>query len=145
MPITLDNVGIVVQDMQETIAFFTDLGLRVLGHDEVGGEWVDTLVGLDDSDVRLTMLTTPDGRGRLQLVEYLHPEPVPSRPVPSNQAGLHRVAFEVDDIDASLAVAARHGCYPVRCVAEHLGLYRLTYVRGPGGIRVMLMQRLRRD
>jgi len=31
MPITLENVGLAVRDMEATIAFFTDLGLTVLG------------------------------------------------------------------------------------------------------------------
>jgi catechol 2,3-dioxygenase-like lactoylglutathione lyase family enzyme len=42
MPIKFQNVGIAVRDIEETIAFFTDLGLTVLGRDTVRGEWADT-------------------------------------------------------------------------------------------------------
>jgi len=42
MPIKLENVGIAVRDLEEAIAFFTDLGLTVLGSDTVSGEWADT-------------------------------------------------------------------------------------------------------
>ena len=49
MPIKLENVGIAVRDLEATIAFFTDLGLTVLGRDTVSGEWTDTAVGLDDN------------------------------------------------------------------------------------------------
>ena len=45
--IELANVGIAVRDIEEAIAFFTDLGLIVLGRDEVSGDWADTAVGLD--------------------------------------------------------------------------------------------------
>jgi glyoxylase I family protein len=56
---------------------------------------------------------------------------------------MHRVAFSVDDIDAALEIAARHGCYPLRGVATYEDIYRLTYLRGPSGIIVMLAQNLR--
>jgi glyoxylase I family protein len=43
MSIKMVNVGIAVEDLEATIAFFTDLGLRVLGRDTVSGEWADTM------------------------------------------------------------------------------------------------------
>ena len=58
---------------------------------------------------------------------------------------LHRVALSVDDIDAALEIAARHGCHPLRGVATYEDVYRLTYVRGPSGIIVMFAQELKRD
>jgi glyoxylase I family protein len=144
MPIALENVGIAVRDLDAAVAFFTDLGLEVLGRDEVSGEWADTAVGLDGNHVRIAMLGTPDGHGRLELFQYLHPDAVETAPAPPNQIGMHRVAFSVDDLDAALAVAARHGCLPLRGVATYRDAYRLTYVRGPSGIIVMLAQDLRR-
>ncbi|NLW99861.1 MAG: VOC family protein, partial [Actinomycetales bacterium] len=39
MPIRLENVGIAVRDIEEAIAFFTDLGLSILGRDTVSGDW----------------------------------------------------------------------------------------------------------
>ncbi len=58
MPIKLENVGIAVRDLEETIAFFTDLGLTVLGRDTVSGEWTDTAVGLDGN--RANICDAPD-------------------------------------------------------------------------------------
>jgi hypothetical protein len=52
------------------------------------------------------------------------------------------VAFSVDDLDAALAVAAKHDCYPLRGVATYEDMYKLTYVRGPSGILVMLAEDL---
>jgi glyoxylase I family protein len=57
---------------------------------------------------------------------------------------MHRVAFSVDDLDAALEIAAKHGCRPLRGVATYEDVYRLTYVRGPSGIIVMLAQELKR-
>lgn len=142
MPIRLENVGIAVRDIEQAIAFFTDLGLTVLGRDTVSGGWSDTAVGLDGNHARIAMLQTPDGEGRLELFEHLHPAAVEVEPAVPNQVGMHRVAFLVDDLDAALETAARHGCHPLRGVATYEDQFRLTYLRGPSGIIVMLAERL---
>ena len=144
MAIKLENVGIAVRDLDATIAFFTDLGLEVLGGDTVSGDWADTAVGLDGNHARIAMLQTPDGLGRLELFEYIHPAAIETEPTLPNEIGMHRVAFSVDDIDAALAIAARHGCRPLRGVANYQDVYKLAYVRGPSGIIVMLAQELQR-
>ncbi|MGO1199587.1 MAG: VOC family protein [Dermabacteraceae bacterium] len=140
MAITLENVGIAVRDLEATIAFFTDLGLTGLGRDTISGSWADTAVGLDGNHARIALLQTPDGHGRLELFEYLHPEAIETAPTRPHEIGMHRVAFSVDDLDEGLEIAARHGCHPLRGVADYQGIYRLTYLRGPSGILVMLAQ-----
>jgi len=145
MPITLENVGIAVDDIDAAVAFFTDLGLTVVGRDEVSGEWADTAVGLDGNHAKIAMLQTPDGAGRLELFEYLHPDAIETAPTLPNEIGMHRVAFSVDDIDVALEIAARHGCHPLRGVANYRDVYKLTYVRGPSGIIVMFAQDLTRS
>ncbi|MEZ0447561.1 VOC family protein [Cellulomonas sp. ICMP 17802] len=145
MAITLENVGIAVRDLDATIAFFTDLGLTVVGQDTVSGEWADTAVGLDGNHARIAMLQTPDGHGRLELFEYLHPTAIETEPTRPHEIGMHRVAFSVDDIDEALEIAARHGCLPLRGVANYQDVYRLTYVRGPSGIIVMFAEDLTKD
>lgn len=143
MAIKLENVGIAVRDLDATIAFFTDLGLTVVGRATVSGEWTDTAVGLDGNHANIAMLETPDGRGRIELFEYIHPEAIESEPTRPNDIGMHRVAFAVDDIDSALEIAARHGCYPLRGVATYGDIYKLTYVRGPSGIIVMFAEELK--
>ncbi|KQX05866.1 MULTISPECIES: VOC family protein [unclassified Leifsonia] len=142
MAITLDNVGIAVRDIEAAISFFTDLGLTVVGRDTISGEWADTAVGLDGNHARIALLETPDGHGRIELFEYIHPDAIESEPTRPNDIGMHRVAFAVDDIDEALAIAARHGCHPLRGVATYEDVYKLTYLRGPSGILVMLAQKL---
>ena len=58
---------------------------------------------------------------------------------------MHRVAFSVDNLDQALEIAAGHGCHPLRGVATYKDVYKLTYVRGPGGIIVMLAEDLRKN
>ncbi|MBF6175811.1 VOC family protein [Nocardia blacklockiae] len=145
MAIKLENVGITVRDLEAAIAFFTDLGLTVVGRDTVSGEWTDTAVGLDGNHANIAMLRTPDGQGHLELFEYIHPEAIESEPTPPNKIGMHRVAFSVDDIDKALEIAARHGCHPLRGVATYEDTYKLTYVRGPSDILLMLAQELKKS
>jgi glyoxylase I family protein len=145
MTIKFENVGIAVRDIEAAIAFFTDLGLTVMGRDTVSGEWADTAVGLDGNHAKIAMLQTPDGNGRLELFEYIHPEAIESEPTRPNDIGMHRVAFSVDDIEEALGVAAKHGCYPLRGVGTYGDVYKLTYLRGPSGILVMLAEELKKD
>ncbi|WP_280318911.1 VOC family protein [Nocardia wallacei] len=145
MAIKLENVGIAVRDIDAAIAFFTDLGLTLVGRDTVSGEWTDTAVGLDGNHANIAMLQTPDGHGRLELFEYIHPEAIESEPTRPNDIGMHRVAFSVDDLDQALETAAKHGCHPLRGVATYEDIYRLTYVRGPSDILVMLAEELKKN
>jgi glyoxylase I family protein len=144
MSIKLENVGIAVRDLEETIAFFTDLGLTVVGRDTVSGEWTDTAVGLDGNHAKIAMLQTPDGQGLIELFEYIHPAAIETDPTRPNEIGMHRVAFSVDDIDEALEIAARHGCRPLRGVATYQDIYKLSYVRGPSGIIVMFAEALKK-
>ena len=145
MSIKLENVGIAVRDLEGAIAFFADLGLTVLGRDTVSGEWTDTAVGLDGNHATIAMLQTPDGNGRIELFEQIHPEAIETAPTEPNAIGMHRVAFSVDNIDEALQIAARHGCHPLRGVATYGDTYKLAYVRGPSGIIVMFAEALRKS
>lgn len=142
MPIKLENVGIAVRDLDATIAFFTDLGLTLLGRDTVEGTWADTAVGLDGNRANIAMLQTPDGNGLLELIEYIHPDAIEASPTQPNDIGMHRVAFSVDNLDEALEIAAKHDCHPLRGVGTYQDVYKLTYVRGPSDIIVMLAEEL---
>jgi len=101
-------------------------------------------VTIAGNHARIAMLQTPDGHGRLELFQYLHPEAIETERTRPHEIGMHRVAFSVDDLDEALATAARHGCHPLRGVATYADVYRLTYLRGPSGILVMLAEDLRK-
>lgn len=142
MAIELENVAIAVRDLEAATAFFTDLGLRVLGRETVSGEWADIAVGLDGNHAKIALLETPSGVGRIELFEYLHPAAIETEPTQPNEIGMHRISLAVDDIYESLNVAARHGYAPLRGVANYQGIYLLSYVRGPSGIILMFAQAL---
>ena len=103
MALTLNNVGIVVEDLAGAIEFFRELGLELEGRAVVEGEWAGRVTGLGDQRVEIAMLRTPDGHGRLELSRFLPPPVVADhRNAPVNALGYLRVMFTVDDIDETL-------------------------------------------
>ncbi len=139
----MDNVGIVVEDLDAAIEFFTELGLELEGRAPIEGDWADDVTGLPGMRVEIAMLRTPDGHGRIELSRFLAP-PVAAdhRNAPVNALGYLRVMFAVDDIDATLARLAKWGATVVGKVARYGDAYRLCYIRGPEGILVGLAQEL---
>ncbi|MGB3686624.1 MAG: VOC family protein [Ornithinimicrobium sp.] len=139
----MENVGIVVEDLQSATAFFTELGLTELGEAGVEGDWVDRVVGLDGVRVDVVMLQTADGNGQIELMKFNNPAALAGDPdSPPNTLGIRRVAFGVDDIDSAVARLEARGEELVGEVVTYEDSYRLCYVRGPGGIIVMLAEQL---
>jgi len=139
----MDNVGIVVDDLDAAIAFFTELGLEFEGRAPVEGDWADGVTGLRGMRVEIAMMRTPDGHGRLELSRFLAP-PVAAdhRNAPVNALGYLRVMFAVDDVDDTVARLRRSGAEVVGDVVQYQDMYRLCYIRGPEGILIGLAQQL---
>ena len=140
----MDNVGIVVEDLATTIEFFRELGLELEGEGTIEGEWAGRVTGLGDQRVEFAMMRTPDGHSRLELSRFVEPPVVADhRNAPVNALGYLRVMFAVDDIDDTLARLLERGAQLVSTdVVQYEDMYRLCYVRGPGGLLVGLAQEL---
>ena len=141
MAFRMDNVGIVVEDLTATVAFFVELGLELEGRGLVEGPWAGRVTGLGDQSVEIAMMRTPDGSGKLELSRFLAPPAVADhRNAPVNSLGYLRVMFEVDDLDDTLERLRAHGAHLVGEVVQFENAYRLCYVRGPGGLLIGLAQ-----
>lgn len=140
----MDNVGIVVDDLDAAIAFFTELGMELEGRTPIEGRWAENVVGLDDMRCEIAMMRVPDGPGRIELAKYQTPKAITPKPevTPSNTLGLHRVMFAVDDIEETLARLRPHGAELVGEVARYEDSYLLCYLRGPSGIILALAEQL---
>jgi catechol 2,3-dioxygenase-like lactoylglutathione lyase family enzyme len=55
----MDNVGIVVEDLDAAVAFFTELGMELEGKAQIEGLWADRTVGLDGVRSDIAMMRTP--------------------------------------------------------------------------------------
>ena len=139
----MDNVGIVVEDLGETIDFFQELGLELEGRATIEGEWAGRVTGLGDQRVEIAMMRTPDGHSRLELSRFLTPAVIADhRNAPVNALGYLRVMFAVDDIDETLDRLRRRGAQLVGEVVRYQDSYRLCYIRGPEGLLIGLAQEL---
>ena len=139
----MDNIGIVVEDIDAAVAFFTELGLKLEGRATVEGEWAGRVTGLGAQRVEIAMMVTPDGHSRLELSRFLTPPAVADhRNAPVNALGYLRVMFTVDDIDETLARLSKHGAKLVGEVVQYEDSYRLCYIRGPEGLLIGLAEQL---
>jgi catechol 2,3-dioxygenase-like lactoylglutathione lyase family enzyme len=139
----MDNVGIVVEDLDATIEFFTELGLELEGRAPIEGDWADGVTGLGNMRVEIAMMRTPDGHSRLEISRFLAP-PVAAdhRDAPVNALGYLRVMFTVEDIDDTVARLRKRGAEVVGKVVRYQDAYRLCYIRGPERILIGLAQEL---
>lgn len=141
---SLHHVSVVVDDLPAAIDFFTTLGMAVEGEMPIEGPWVDRVNGLDDVQVDIVMMRTPDGHGRLELTKFRNPKLVdiePSIP-PPNALGLRSVMFAVENLDETVASLRAAGAELVGEAAQYGDMYRLCYMRGPGAIIVALAEEL---
>ena len=139
----MDNVGIVVESLDEAIVFFTELGLQLEGRATIAGEWAGRITGLGDQNVESAMMVTPDGHSRLELSRFIAPPTIADhRQAPVNALGYLRVMFTVANLDDTLVRLRKHGAQLVGEVVQYENLYRLCYIRGPEGILIGLAEQL---
>ena len=140
----LDHVGVVVDDLASAIAFFTTLGMTIEGQMPIEGPWVDRINGIENIQVDIVMMRTPDGLGRLELTKFRNPKLVDIEPAiaPPNALGLRSVMFAVEDVDDMVTRLRANGGELIGEVVQYEDKYRLCYMRGPAGIIVSLAEEL---
>ncbi len=134
----MDNVGIVVEDLDEAITFFTELGMELQGRADIEGPWAETAVGVPGLKCEIAMMQLPGGPGKLELATYHSPDmhrPGPSAP---NTVGFHRVMFAVDDLDDTIKRLEALGGELLDGVGDYQGAIRICYLRGPSGVVIGL-------
>src|SRR6476620_8401971 len=106
----MDNVGIVVESLDNAIAFFAELGLKLEGRAIIEGEWAGRVTGLGNQEVEIAMMLTPDGHSRLELSRFIKPTVVADhRNAPVNALGYLRAMFAVSEIDELVARLCNNG------------------------------------
>ncbi len=139
----MDNVGIVVENIDAAVEFFTELGLTLEGRMPIEGEWAGRVTGVRGQRVEIAMMRTPDGHSRVELSRFDAPAIASDhRNAPVNSLGYLRVMFAVEDIDDTLTRLGKLGATVVDEVVNYEDIYRLCYIRGPEGILIGLAQEL---
>ena len=93
----INHLGIATKDIEEALKFWGDaLGLENV-HTEV----------VEDQKVRVAML--PIGESRIELLEPTSEDSPISKFIEKRGGGIHHIAVEVEDIEASLAKLKEQG------------------------------------
>src|SRR3954462_14538978 len=93
------HVGLVVEDLDETVRFFALLGFDCGKPGTFSGEWIDRIIGLENVTVEVVMARGPDGSDVFEGVRFPSPAAGAGGAAPAgNRPGLRHVAFTVDDV-----------------------------------------------
>lgn len=139
----MDNVGIVVESLDDAISFFSEIGLKLEGRANIEGEWAGRVTGLGSQNVEVAMMVTPDGHSRLELSRFLEPAVISDhRRAPVNSLGYLRAMFTVEDIDEMVARLISKGARLVGDVVQYENSYRLCYIRSRDGLLVGLAEEI---
>jgi catechol 2,3-dioxygenase-like lactoylglutathione lyase family enzyme len=118
------HIGLVVEDLDETVGFLALLGFDCGEPGVFSGEWIDRIIGLENVTVEVVM-------ARAQ-------ELAPA----ANRPGLRHVAFKVDDVRGVVDRVREAGWETVGEIVDFESTFLLCYVRGPEGLIVELAERL---
>ena len=141
--ISMHNVGIVVESLDDAINFFSVLGLKLEGRTMVEGAWAGQVTGLVNQSVEIAMMVTPDGHSRLELSRFLIPRTIADhRSAPVNSLGYLRIMFAVKEIDVVVSKLMELGAELVGKIVQYENRYRLCYIRGVEGLLIGLAEEI---
>lgn len=122
------------------------LGLEVLGEMDVQGEWagqVERIIGLTNVRDTIVMMGVPGGGATIELVQFHSPKDAQGLQKSfSNTLGIRHICLVVDDVEAVVVTAKKHGAELVGEIQTYEIVYKLCYVRGPEGIILELAEEI---
>lgn len=93
----INHIGIAVQSIEATLPFYRDqLGMSSLGTEEVA-----------EQKVRVAMLEI--GESKIELLEPTSPDSPVAKFLEKNGQGIHHIAYEVQDIEATITDLIKSG------------------------------------
>ena len=143
--ISFVHIGLVVEDLDETVRFLGLLGFDCGKPGVFSGRWIDRIIGLEDVTVEVVMVRGPDGTDVFEVVRFQSPSAGAQEPAPAaNRPGLRHVAFKVDDVRGVVDRVRAAGWETVGEIVDFESMFLLCYVRGPEGLIVELAERIDR-
>lgn len=139
-----DHVGIQVQDVERSVRFYEELGLKRVARWSRSEPYIQRLVGYyPDVTLEIALLEIPTTTSFLEIIEY---RDVDKTPVDTRLAnpGTGHLCFLVDDLDELYArLSARGVRFESEVQTSTAGVWkggRVVYMMDPDGIRVELAQ-----
>ncbi len=141
---SLHHTGLTVRDLDASLRFYRDLlGMEVLFEAEREGGYFGAIVGYPDARVRMAHVVFPGSEHRLEIFEYIRPEPR-GDPGEPRDVGITHVCLAVEDMEALHARLAAAGVdFYSEPVLVDQGVSAGgwgVYLRDPDGITVELFQ-----
>ncbi len=136
-------MGLVVEDLDETIRFLAVLGFDCGKPGVFTGEWIDRIIGFENVTVEVAMAHARDGSDMFEVVRFQPPSAGAGEPAPAaNRPGLRHIAFTVDDVRGVVDRVREAGWDTVGEIVDFENTFLLCYVRGLEGLIVELAERL---
>jgi catechol 2,3-dioxygenase-like lactoylglutathione lyase family enzyme len=140
------HVGLVVEDLPEMLRFLTVLGFDCGEPAVYAGDWIDRIIGLEDTEMELAMVRLPDGSDVFEVVRFRSPNATAQEAAPdANRPGMRHISFSVEDMHAVVDRVLAAGWGPIGEVVNYEDTYLLCYLRGPEGVIVELAQSVKHD
>jgi catechol 2,3-dioxygenase-like lactoylglutathione lyase family enzyme len=137
------HIGLVVEDLDETVRFLSLLGFDCGEPAVHSGEWIGRIIGLENPTVEVVMARGPDGSDVFEVVRFHSPSAGAQEPAPAaNRPGLRHVLFQVDDVRGVVDRVREAGWETLGEIVDYENMFLLCYVRGPAGMIVELAERL---
>ncbi|HKC30035.1 MAG TPA: VOC family protein [Jatrophihabitans sp.] len=147
------HVGFSVRDIEASIRFYSEgLGLTLVHRQSQDNDYTHKLVGYPDANLNIAQFAITGVEGPasghvLELIEYVTPRGEQIDPQ-NNRIAAGHLAFEVDDMDATVArlreLGARFVSDPVQITAGINKGGRTVYLYDPDGVTLELLQPRRR-
>lgn len=127
----INHIGIAVKSLEESLPFYRDnLGMSFAGIETVA-----------EQKVRVAMLQV--GESKIELLEPTAEDSPVARFIEKNGAGIHHIAYEVEDIEVAIAKLVAEGARMIdeqpRCGAHDTRIAFL-HPKSSGGVLTELCQ-----
>lgn len=140
------HTGLVVRDIEKSLAFYQDiLGFPLWKRTVEKGRYIESVVGISGVVLEWAKLKIP-GDTLLELIQYhTHPDnhDIP-KIQPSNKIGCSHMAFTVRDIESLYQTLTKRGFH---CNSEPQtspdGLVKVLYCHDPDGIIIEMVEECR--
>jgi catechol 2,3-dioxygenase-like lactoylglutathione lyase family enzyme len=138
-----DHTGITVSNLEQSLAFWRDLGFELSHTAHQTGELAREITGIAGAELKLAVLKAPGGH-KIELLQYLAPSDRNHAHLRPCDVGHVHVTLLVNDLDAVLEKISASGWKaagkPQTLKSGPNTGKRVIYVRDPDGTTIEFMQ-----
>jgi catechol 2,3-dioxygenase-like lactoylglutathione lyase family enzyme len=142
MRMLVRHIGIVVRDLDRSLAFYRDLlGLALVRQMDETGPFIDAILGMNAAKVRTVKLAAPGDGVQIELLAFTEPAPQIGGAPSLTRVGPTHVAFTVEDLDGlHQRMAAAGTQFTTKPQTSPDGRAKVTFCRDPDGTALELVE-----